>query len=452
MNKNTAISSSQSSRNSNLKPQNKKPLRIGLIGVTGYGIAYYEGLANLVEEGRSQWAAVTIINPHDAAEQIHHFNSLGVPIYSDYRDMLAKEKQNMDWVGIPTGIGWHRQMTIDCLRVGLPVLVEKPLSPTLQDVALIQKAERETGLRVGVGFQHMYLEETWEIKKRLLDGELGEIQRIDCISLWPRPQSYFQRNDWCGKLHNGQSWILDSPLHNALSHLINLILFWSGSELGSRAKLKKVGAEIYRSKPIQTFDTIRTVAEMDNGIQAAVVLSHSSRNTYEPEILITGSRGSLLWRFCNYHTFYVGDDSYSMKTPDHIRMREIMFESITDNNNENKQKRICTTELASGAIQWVNAVHDTAPIHDISDRYRQRLVDETGEITDIIKDIDYYALRSYYEKRSFIELGVPWAVPMRERDLTNYTAFEGLFCPSPTPPIPSPYISNHGKAVAESRG
>ncbi len=419
--------------------KNQRPLRIGLIGVTGYAISYYEGLGNFVKEGRVQWAAVTIINPDEAAEQVKYFKRLGIPIYSDYREMLAKERQNMDWVCIPTGIGWHRQMTVDCLRIGLQVLVEKPLAPTLQDVAIIQEAERETGMLVGVGFQHMYQEETWDIKKRLLTGEIGELERVDCICLWPRPESYFQRNVWSGKLHDGQSWILDSPLHNALSHLINLIMFWLGRDIKSRAKLIKVGAEIYRSKPIESFDTIRTVAEMDNGVEAAVVLSHSSYHTLDPEILITGSRGSLLWRFSNFHTFTVGSNSYSMTTPGHIKMREIMFKSMID-VIEGKPARMCTTEVASGPVQWVNAVHDITPIYDIPEQYRQRIVDDGEEVHDTIKDIEYNALRSYYEKRSFAELNVPWAVPMREKDIIDCATFEGQFYPKPIPMIPSPTI------------
>lgn len=412
---------------------------MGLIGVTGYGQAYYEGLSKLVEEGRSAWAAVTIINPEEAVEQVNYFKRLGVPIYADYREMLAKEKDNMDWVGIPTGIGWHRQMTVECLRNGLPVLVEKPLAATLQDVEMIQEAERETGLTVGVGFQHMYIDETWEIKRRLLEGEIGEIERMDCLCLWPRPQSYYHRNNWSGKLHDGQSWILDSPAHNGLSHFINLILFWGGREIGSYAKLERVGAEMYRAKPIESFDTVRTVGQLDSGVEASVILSHSSCHNHDPEIRIKGTKGSLVWRYCNHHTFYSPEGADSIKTPCHIRMREIMFEHMVD-RFEGKPSRICTTEMATGAIHWVNAIHDTAPIHDIPEEYRQRIVDNEYEVLDTIRDLDYYTARAFHEKKSFQDLGIPWAVPMQERDVREYTAFEGHFYPDPTPAIPSPPI------------
>ena len=153
------------------------PFRVGLIGVTGYGHDYFKCLTDLAEQGRVEWGAVTIINPEDAKEQIETFENLGVPVFADYRQMLELEGRNLDWVCIPTGIGFHKQMAIDCLNLGLQTLVEKPLAPVLQDIEAIQAAEREAGIVASVGFQHTYVEDTWEIKERLLEGAIGQVQR-----------------------------------------------------------------------------------------------------------------------------------------------------------------------------------------------------------------------------------------------------------------------------------
>ena len=63
----------------------KPPFRVGLIGVTGYALAYFDCLGALVADGRVQWAAVTIINPDEAVNQVAKLKELGIPIYSDYR-------------------------------------------------------------------------------------------------------------------------------------------------------------------------------------------------------------------------------------------------------------------------------------------------------------------------------------------------------------------------------
>lgn len=425
-------------------PGLKSPLRIGLIGVTGYAYAYMEGIEKLVEGGRAVWAAVTIVNPEEAAEQLRYFQDRGIPIYSDYGEMLEREKGNLDWVCVPTAIGWHTRMTVDCLQRGLHVLVEKPLAATLQDVDVIQNAEKRSGLKVGVGFQHLFLDHTWEIKERLLAGEIGTIERIDCIALWPRSCAYYERNTWGGELHDGGAWVLDSPLQNGLSHLVNLILFWAGETLEDRARIAKLSAELYRSKAISSFDTIRSVATMENGIEAAVVLSHSSSNSIDPEIRITGSLGSLSWRFWGYHTFRVAGEERVMETPGLIAIRENMFERMVD-LIEGKSARICTTEQAKGACLWVNAAHDTAPIADIPPEYRDTFVSSEGERFEAISDLEYYALRAYKENLSFKEAGAPWAVEAQQRDLSGYAAFEGHHLPEPIPAILDP------KAYSESR-
>jgi len=402
-------------------------LRVALIGVTGYGFHYFEDLNKLVAAGRVRWAAVTIINPEAAVKQTRYFSERGVPVYGDYRVMLRKEQGNIDWVCIPTGIGWHQRMTLDALELGLQVLVEKPLAPTLQDVGEIEQAERDAGIHIGVGFQHTFLDETWEIKERLLGGEIGKVDRIDCLALWPRSQRYYDRNDWAGRLHHEGTWILDSPLHNGLAHMVNLILFWSGDSLGESGLLRTVGAELYRAKPIESFDTIRTVAEMENGIKAGVVLTHSSHHNFDPEVRITGTRGSLLWRYCGHHTFTTDRASSVLTTPTNERVREIMFERMAD-HLEGKAARICTSEMARGTCKWVNAVHDAAPIRDIPAAHRECITDHCGDSIDTIPGIEYYAMRAYKECRSFSELEAPWAGATFDIDVRKYNAFQGGHC------------------------
>lgn len=411
------------------------PLRVGLVGVTGYAQAYCEGLQMLAEQGEVAWAAVTIIDRSAAPGQVNFFESKGVPIYDDFETMLDREADRLDWVCLPTGIGWHRSMTIECLRRGLPVLVEKPLAPTLQDVAMIQTAEQEAGLPVAVGFQYMYIDETWEIKKRLLAGEIGEIRRVDCLALWPRGQSYYERNGWSGKLHDGSFWILDSPLHNALSHLANLILFWTGSRLEAGGDLRSVKAELYRAKSISSYDTLRSEAEVDNGVPVSVILSHSTLQKFDPEIRITGTKGTFTWRFCGHHSFEVAGEIESFRMPCLVPIRERMFCGVS-RYLRGEPIPMCTTELAKGPVKWVNAVHDTAPIAEVPSRYRRRVEDDAGEVFDTVEDLEYYLMRAYHERRSLADLGVPWAVGPGERDLRDYAAFEGRFMPPPVPPIP----------------
>lgn len=413
----------------------KAPLRVGLIGVTGYAFAYYEELNRLVREGSVQWGAVTIINREAAPEQVRFFESQGIPIYDDYRAMLEAESGRLDWVCVPTAIGWHTRMTVDALTSGLPVLLEKPIAPTLQDVEVIQAVERASGNLVAIGYQHHYSRTTWDIKRRLLDGEIGDIHAIDGICLWPRPHAYYNRNDWAGRQYVGDSWVLDSPLHNAISHVVNLILFFSGANLEARADLLEVEAELYRAKPIQSYDTIRSKVLLDTGITAGVVFSHSTRRMIHPEIRITGTRGCFTWRFDQPHRFETENGIHELETEDQIGLRGQMFQNVLRRINGDPQARICSTEQAKGELKWVNAAQDAVGIADIPEQYRYRHTDSNGDLFDCVEGLDEWAPAAYEKGCWFSDLGVPWAVERGKLELGAYTSFQARTVPAPAPPV-----------------
>lgn len=410
-----------------------RPIRVGLIGVTGYGLAHFEGIHHLESRGEAKLCAATIINPEEAEEQVRLLNDRQVPIYSDYLEML--DAVELDWVCIPTGISWHMNMTVDCLRRGLDVLVEKPLAPTLQDVDTIQNAEREFGKRVCVGFQYLYQDDVWDIKRRLVEGEIGEIRRIDAIGLWPRARSYFSRNEWAGMLHDGHSWVLDSPLHNALAHIVNMTLFWSGPTLEQAATIEGLEAETYRAKPLESFDTIRSVVRLNTGFEASVVLSHSSINSIEPEIRIEGTEGYLHWRFTSHTVLSNARGVQTLPCLELVPLRERMFRAIAS-HLLGRPARLCTTDLARESVKWVNAVHDTAPIQEVPPAHRKVTTSAKGEIFDTIDRMEYFALRSFFEGKGFKEIGAPWAVPPSFADVSDYDAFEARLISTPSPSIP----------------
>ncbi|MEX0330458.1 MAG: Gfo/Idh/MocA family protein [Puniceicoccaceae bacterium] len=412
-----------SSKLANGRPS--RPLRVGLIGATGYGFAYYEELTKLVQAGLVEWGAATIINPQDAPVPMQFFRANKVPVYDDYQKMLDAEADNLDWLCIPTAISWHETMAVDSLQRGVPVLLEKPMAPTLQGVAAIKAAEKASGLPVAIGFQHVYGRDTIAIKQRFLDGEIGELRKIESFGLWPRNTEYYERNNWAGKIRDNKGWVLDSPLHNALSHMVNMILYFAGPSLQERADVVAMEAELYRSKPIENFDTVRCIGNLDTGIQASLILSHGSMHRIDPEIRIHGTKGVYTWRFGGSHSLEVNGGIERIQTMDNLHVRAQMFEKVVRLISGEPGVDYCSTQHAEGEVKWVNAVQDTTPVHTVPKAFCRRLTDEHGDVFDSLHDLEYYALRSYHEGRSFAELDAPWAVEPGFRDLTGYTAFEG---------------------------
>ncbi|MBF0187220.1 MAG: Gfo/Idh/MocA family oxidoreductase [Magnetococcales bacterium] len=107
-------------------------LRAGVIGVGYLGRFHAQKYAAIENVDLT---AVVDTNP-EQAEQVG--NELGVPWFTDYRDML--DKVDLVSVGVPTVA--HFRVTEACLRAGVHALVEKPFTQHLEEADdLITMAE-----------------------------------------------------------------------------------------------------------------------------------------------------------------------------------------------------------------------------------------------------------------------------------------------------------------------
>lgn len=71
--------------------------------------------------------------------------SLGLPDYSkkytDYRNMLRKEK--IDLVAIAIESGKHTSIALDCIDAGCNVIIEKPIALSIEDANTILKTAQK---------------------------------------------------------------------------------------------------------------------------------------------------------------------------------------------------------------------------------------------------------------------------------------------------------------------
>ncbi|MGH7955712.1 MAG: Gfo/Idh/MocA family protein, partial [Opitutaceae bacterium] len=114
------------------------------------------------------------------------------------------------------------------------------------------------------------------LKERLLKGEFGGIRGATLSALWPRPASYFARNNWAGRLLIDDHIVLDSCFGNAMAHFVHNLLFWTGGpELFSWAQIAAVRAELYRAHAIEGADTFFVETDTSSGITMRFALSHA---------------------------------------------------------------------------------------------------------------------------------------------------------------------------------
>ena len=150
-----------------------KKFRYGIIG-TGWIADYH--MRALLRQPDIEIVAVADLVPGKAEEFLTKYDIPNeVKVYPNHHAMLEAEK--LDGVSVCTYNATHAECTIDALEHGVNVLLEKPMTVTLEAVAIC-RAEKKSGKIVSVGFQPRFDENMKMIKKIVESGELGEIYYI----------------------------------------------------------------------------------------------------------------------------------------------------------------------------------------------------------------------------------------------------------------------------------
>ena len=110
--------------------------------------------------------------------------------YNDYRKIL--DRKDIDAVMIATPDHWHTKICIEAMHAGKDVYCEKPLTLTIDEGKLIEKAVKETGRVFQVGTM-----QRTESDQRFLQaialvnhGRIGKVKKITCgiNGMSPSPQ------------------------------------------------------------------------------------------------------------------------------------------------------------------------------------------------------------------------------------------------------------------------
>ena len=102
--------------------------------------------------------------------------------YQDYERVI--EDPTVDAVTIGTPDHWHTKIAVEAMRAGKSVYVEKPLTLTMEETALITKVAKETGAVVQVGSQQRDEFDTFLTAAAIVkSGRLGE--KIDVVCSCP---------------------------------------------------------------------------------------------------------------------------------------------------------------------------------------------------------------------------------------------------------------------------
>jgi predicted dehydrogenase len=230
-----------------------KPLSVGLIGVGGFGATQLKALRQLETEGLVRLECVADPETERLAETRQKLQSSDVRWYRDYQSLLKQESE-LDALAIAAPIHLHFEITAAAIARDLFVYLEKPPAPLIQQ--LDELIALDLRKRVVVGFQLVNSSAVQQAKLWRTQGMLGEIESIRVHGCSPRSLDYYARAPWAGKMVFEGKPVFDGPATNALSHWLHNVMYLSAERMGEFDMPITVEAELYRAKPIESYDTI----------------------------------------------------------------------------------------------------------------------------------------------------------------------------------------------------
>lgn len=105
-------------------------------------------------------------------------------IYRDYKEMLQKETdlpkgERMDFVAIVTPNKVHYEQAALALDMGFDVVLDKPMTFSLEEALKLQEKVEKTGLTLALTHTYTGYPAVKEMKSRIATGQLGKLRLVD---------------------------------------------------------------------------------------------------------------------------------------------------------------------------------------------------------------------------------------------------------------------------------
>jgi predicted dehydrogenase len=383
------------------------PLTFASIGVSGYAGILLDCLEPLIENGEASLIAATVRTRSKAAVRCEQIEQRGGCIFTDWQAMVDAVGDGLDCLIVPTGIQDHCKMAVYALERDINVLLEKPIAATLGEAhAILEAAERsEAGLILG--YQDLYTDSTHAIKALLQEGVIGSIESINVLCLWPRKDDYFARNSWAGRLRIDETWVLDSPVNNAMGHFINLPLFWLGEGPLESASVERLSGSLYRSRELESFDTAAIQLDTAAGIRIYFHGSHACEAFIGPEIRIVGSEGSIHWVADQHYTVHSAKGIQTVPLISTMDARRLLMQN-TSRWLTDQAVHLSTAEQALQQTRVVHMLHSGIKIRTVP----VDLIQIDGG-KRVLKGIDDAFKKCFANARLLSPCDVSWAGPIQ---------------------------------------
>lgn len=263
----------------------RQPPRLGFVGLGWIG---RKRLDMLAADAEVEIAALLDAQPHKAQAAAAVYRQAEVAA-----DLDALLDSGVDAVVIATPNGLHAEQVIRCLSRGVAVFCQKPLATDAAATERVLDAARRADRLLAVDFCYRHVRGMQELRRRILEGVLGEIVAIDLTF----HNAYGPDKAWCrDRALAGGGCLLDLGVH-----LIDLALwlqdFPDMQRVGSRLFSKGVAVRADAALEDMAFAEFRQA----NGAIVRLACSWHAQTGRDAviEVAVHGTRGGGAWRNVN---------------------------------------------------------------------------------------------------------------------------------------------------------
>ncbi len=159
-------------------------LNIAGIGVGGKGAS---DLAEFAKSPKVNIVALCDVDDRSAADTRKKFPKASY--YKDFREMLEKEKNNIDACSISTPDHTHAVATLAAMQLGKHVYTQKPLTHDIYEARILTEAAKKYKVVTQMGNQGGSGDGVRKMKEMVDAGLIGDVHTVKCWTnrpVWPQ--------------------------------------------------------------------------------------------------------------------------------------------------------------------------------------------------------------------------------------------------------------------------
>ncbi len=283
--------------------------------------------------------------------------------YTDYKEMLEKEHPTL--VAIATESGEHAKIAKDCIKMGINVIIEKPISLSLQDAREIIDLSKKYNVKVCACHQNRFNKAVQKIRWAVENDKFGRIFNANANIRWNRGTDYYKQASWRGTWEQDGGALMNQCIHN-----IDLLRWMMGGEVSEVfAYTDKLNHDY-----IDAEDLGIALVKFKNGSYGTI---EGTTNVYpknlEETLYIFGEKGTVkaggsslnkleVWRFDGEDEEAVLSENYEVHKNvyglGHTPLYKDMIEAI-----ENNREPYVSAEDGYRALELVLGIYESQKEH-----------------------------------------------------------------------------------------